>query len=600
MQRLFAHSLHSRSICVALATLALLGGCAAPQTARQVASQPREPVEVGVPGGIEVGIIAINDFHGALEPPRAAVLAPDGQGGAIAVPAGGAAWLASAVDGIKAKHGHSVVVAAGDLTSASQLASSLYLDEPAVGVLNRIGLEFNAVGNHEFDRGWKELLRLQNGGCERNTRLEPCRLERFQGAGYKYLAASTSKADGSPLFPATALKSFGSGAARVTVGFVGLSLSDVPVLVAPDRVAGLTFGDEAEAINRAVPLLRAGGADAVVVLLHQGGKTAGADPDGCEDLTGAIRPILDRLEPGVDVVVSGHTHWQYVCRHGDSGGGTPILLTSAGANGTLVTDITLRIDPAAGRVVAKQAHNVIVQSPGYSSARGDTPNTALYPRFAPRADVAAYVARYTQDAMALIARPVGRISGPAVKPAGDRGQGGPLGNLIADAMLDAGRAAGARIAFTNPFGIRAPLDPEPGGVVTFGQIYAVQPFENELVTMTLTGAQVRAAIEEGLDDAGVQQVLAPSAGLAFTFDMARPSGSRLVALMLDGKPLDPAGSYRVMVASFLAEGGDGFAAFTQGTDRMRGIVDNEAFQQWIAAVPVREVPREERAARIGG
>lgn len=572
-----------------LAILALLGACAGPQAVRHARTAP-----------VEIGIIAINDFHGALEPPRAFVQAPDGKGGTIAVPAGGAAWLASAVDAVKAGHPHSVVVGAGDLTGASQLASSLYLDEPAVGVLNRIGLEFNAVGNHEFDRGWKELLRLQNGGCERQTRLEPCRLERFGGARYRYLSAGTFTADGSTLFPATGLKSFGSGAARVTVGFVGLSLRDVPILVAPDQVSGLAFGDEAEAINRAVPLLRSQGADAVVVLIHQGGRTAGADPDGCDDLTGAIRPILDRLGPGVDVVVSGHTHWQYVCRLGDSGDGTPILLTSAGAHGTLVTDITLRIDPVAGRVVAKQARNVIVQSPGYAGGRGEVPGTALYPRFAPRADVAAYVARYLDDAKALIARPVGRISGPAAKPESDRGQGGPLGNLIADALLDAGRAAGARIAFTNPFGIRAPIDPAPDGTVTFGQVYAAQPFNNELVTMTLTGAQVRAGIEEGLDDQGTPQVLAPSTGLAFRFDPARPAGSRVTSLTLEGKPLDLAADYRVTVASFLAEGGDGFTTFTLGTDRVRGIVDNEALQQWIAAVPVREVPREERAARIGG
>lgn len=569
-----------------LAILALPGACAAPQAARHAQSVP-----------VDVGIIAINDFHGALEPPRAAVAAPDGQGGTVLVPAGGAAWLASAVDAAKARHAHHVVVGAGDLTGASQLASSLYLDEPSVGVLNRIGLEFNAVGNHEFDRGWQELRRLQQGGCERHTRLRPCRLEPFTGARYRYLAASTFRADGSTLFPATGLRRFGTGAARVTIGFVGLSLRDVPTLVAPDRVVGLTFGDEADAINRAVPRLKARGADAVVVLIHQGGRTEGADPDGCAGLTGGIRPILDRLKPGVDVVVSGHTHWQYVCRYGDSGDGTPILLTSAGVNGTLVTDITLRIDPAAGRVVAKQAHNLIVQSP---APRGEVPESGLYPRFAPRPDVAAYVARYVNDAGALVAQPVGRLSGRAARAEGDRGRGGTLGNLIADAFLNAGRGAGVRIAFTNPFCIRAPIDPAPDGTVTFGQVYAAQPFDNDLVTMTLTGAQVRAAIEEGLDEEGAPQVLTPSAGLAFAFDPLRPAGGRVVWLTLDGRPLDPAQGYRVIVASFLAEGGDGFATFRQGTDRVRGAVDNEALRQWIAAVPVREVPQEERTPRVGG
>ena len=580
-----------------VATLALLGACAAPQASHQAASAPA-PV-----APVEVGIIAINDFHGALEPPKASVPAPDGNGGTVPVPAGGGAWLASAVDQLKAGHPNTVVVAAGDLTSASQLASSLYLDEPAVGVMNRIGLEFNAVGNHEFDRGWKELQRLQNGGCEKNGRLQPCQREAFKGATYKYLSASTYRADGTTLFPATGLKTFGSGATKVTVGFIGLSLKDVPILVAPEQIHGLTFGDEAEAINEAIPMLKAEGADAVVVLVHQGGKTSDGLPNGCDELTGEIRPILDRLKPGVDLVVSGHTHWQYVCQYGQGGaqdaGTSPILLTSAGVYGKLVTDITLKIDPVTHRVIAKQARNVIVQSVGYKSGRGDVPNTKLYPQFQPRADVAEYVGGYVDAAAAVIARPVGKLSGPAAKPATEAPTGGPLGNLIADSQLAATRKAGAQIAFTNPFGIRAPLDPAPDGTVNFGQIYAVEPFNNDLVTLTLTGAQVRAVIEEGLDENGTKQVLSPSAGLRFSFDMRRPSGSRLVSLTLNGKPVAAAAKYRVTVVNFLAEGGDGFSTFTKGIEKVRGMIDNEAFQQWIAAVPVRQVPQEDRTRRIG-
>ena len=570
----------------------VVSACAAPQTGGPASTQ-------AATAPVEVGIIAINDFHGALEPPRAAVAAPDGKGGIVPVPAGGAAWLATAVEQIKAGHPNHVVVAAGDLTSASQLASSLHLDEPAIGVMNRIGLEFNAVGNHEFDRGWKELQRLQNGGCEKNTRLEPCQLEQFTGANFKYLSASTFKADGSTLFPATGLKSFGKGKRRVTVGFVGLSLKDVPQLVSPDQLKGLTFGDEAQAINTAVPTLRAQGADAVVVLIHQGGKTTQySDPNGCDELTGAIRPILDRLEPGVDVVVSGHTHWQYVCRY-QSADGNEILLTSAGVYGKLVTDITLSIDPASRRVIASRAHNVIVQSVGFTDGRGNPQPTPLYPQFAPDPEVSTYVQRYVDDAKDLIERPVGRISGPAAKPSGESWMGGPLGNMIADSQVAAASGAGSQMALMNPFGIRAPLDPAADGSINFGQIYKVQPFNNTLITMSLTGAQIRAVFEEGLDDDGAQQVLAPSAGVKMTFDMGRPAGKRVVSLTLNGKPIDPAARYRVTVLNFLAEGGDGYTTFTKGTDRVQGMIDNEAFQQWIAAVPVRDVPQENRTVQIG-
>jgi 5'-nucleotidase len=145
---------------------------------------------------VTVGIAAFNDFHGQLEPPRQSVEMPDGKGGTRQVPAGGAAWLASAIDAVRARYPNHLTVSAGDLTSASQVASSLYLDEPAVGVMNRIGIDFNAVGNHEFDRGRQELLRLQNGGCTQYTARKPCQLETFPGASYRYLAASTLDSQG--------------------------------------------------------------------------------------------------------------------------------------------------------------------------------------------------------------------------------------------------------------------------------------------------------------------------------------------------------------------------------------------------------------------
>lgn len=571
----------------------LVSACATPQGHHQASDQ--SPTATAK-GPIEIGVIAINDFHGALEPPKQTVDAPDGKGNEVSVPAGGAAWLASAVDALKAEHPEHVVVAAGDLTSASQLASSLYLDEPSVGVMNRIGLEFNAVGNHEFDRGWKELKRLQDGGCAKNTRLEPCQLEPFEGAHYKYLAASTVMPDGSTLFPGTGLKTFGTGDRKITIGFIGLSLKTIPTLVAPDRVAGLKFEDEAETINRAVPALKAAGADAVVVLIHQGLRTKGvADPNGCNEAAGDIQPILDRLTPGVDVVVSGHTHWAYICNYTANAAAGPILLTSAGVYGKLVTDITLDFDPTTHKLVNRQAHNLIVQSQAYTSGKGPVPTSTAFPQFQPRADVSAYVKRYKDASLQLVERPVGHLSGPLEKEGeGGVGTGGSLGALIADSQLAATRKSGAQIAFINPFGIRTSLVPAADGTVTFGQIYAVTPFNNQIVTMTLTGAQVRAIVEQGLDDSGDKQILSPSQGMRIAFDMRRPSGSRVTAISLDGKPLDPKKSYRVSVVNFLAEGGDGFAGFKDGTDRVNGPIDIEAFEDWLSAVPVRQVPAEDR------
>lgn len=578
----------------ALLLTLLLSACAAPMATRDL---PRAA------GPVTVGIVAINDFHGALEPPKQSVFVAGGvptpgqpASGTVGVPAGGAAWLASAVDQVRGKYTNHVTVSAGDMISASQIASSLYLDEPSIGVMNRIGMEFNAVGNHEFDRGRDELLRMQNGGCTQHTARKPCQLEPFTGAGFRFLAASTTKEDGTTLFPATGLKSFGKGKRKVTVGFIGLTLKGTPELVSPDGIRGLTFADEAATINAAVPQLKAQGAAAIVVLIHQGGKTDdNTGGSGCTNLKGEITGILDRIDPGVDVVVSGHTHWSYVCEYAAPDPARPILLTSAGVYGSLVTDITLSIDPAARRVVNKRAVNVIVQSEPYTASRGHVPNSDIVPRFAPRPDVADYVARYVDAAKLFAERPVGTLAGPAARrEIGDVDYGGPLAALIADAQLAATRGAGAQISFMNPFGVRAPLVPAADGSVTFGQIYATQPFNNQLVTMTISGADLKALLEQSFIDSGPEQFLTPSAGFAYTVNRTAPAGARVSAMRLDGKPIDPAAKYRVSASDFLSNGGDGFSVFARQTDKVRGISDIEALEAWLKAMPPRAVPQEPR------
>lgn len=553
---------------------------------------------------VTVGIIGLNDFHGTLEPPRTAVLVPaDAENGVKPVPAGGAAFLASAVDSVRGQYRYSITVAAGDMTGASQISSSLFLDEPAVGVLNRIGLDFTAVGNHEFDSGTDELLRKQSGGCAQFTAQKPCQVEPFGGAKFRYLAASTRRSDGTTLFPATATKTFGKGRRAVKVGFIGLTLKDTRSLVSPEGVKGLTFGDEADVINAEVPRLRAAGADVVIVLIHQGGYTSGKpNPSGCESLTGPIKSILDRLGPGVDVVVSGHTHWSYVCDYATINPRQPILLTSAGVSGQLITDITLEVDPVAGRVVSKRARNVIVQSDPYQSPRGFVDEAKELPRFAARPDVAEYVGKYREAAKAYALRPAGRLAGPVDRApsAGFPNQGGPEGNLIADAQLAATSGAGAQIAFMNPFGIRKPIAPEAGSSVNFGAIYAAQPFNNTLITQSLTGAELKAVLEQGFDADGPQQVLTPSAGFSYSIDLSKPIGERVVAMSLNGVPIDPAATYRVTTNSFLAGGGDSFSLFTRQRDAVVGGSDIDALEAWLKAVPPRAVPSEDRVKRVGG
>lgn len=577
--------------CLAMLVMVTISACTAPLAGNRprVANQP-----------VEIGIAAFNDFHGNLEPPRQAVAAPDGNGGAVQVPAGGAAWFASALDSIRAKYMHHLTVSAGDMISASPLASSLYLDEPTIGVMNKLGLDFNAVGNHEFDRGREELLRMQSGGCAKFTNKQPCQIESFTGAKFRYLAASTFLPGGQTLFPASALRTFGKGKRKVKVGLIGLTLKGTAELVDAAKIAGLTFGDEAATINAEVPRLKAAGADAIIVLIHEGGKTSGTpDPQGCAGLAGGIRPILDALHPGVDVVVSGHTHWDHICEYPGRDPARPILLTSAGFYGREITDITLTIDPATHQVLTRRARNVIVQSEPYVSSRGPVAASALFPQFAPRADIAAYVKTYVDASKELAMRPVGKLSGPASKAEGARAStGGTLGNLIADAHLAATRGAGAQIAFTNPFGNRASIVPAADGSVSFGSIYLAQPFGNRLITKTMTGAEIKAAFEQGLDGTRPEQLLAPSKGFAVRFDRTRPPGDRIVSLTLDGVTLDPAARLRVTINSFLASGGDGFSAFIGKPDAVTGAVDLEALEAYLGGAERREVPLENRTEPV--
>ena len=557
-------------------------------------------VQDGSRAPVTVGIAALNDFHGSLEPPRQSALVQDDKGQVVGLPAGGAAYLASAIDAVRARYPNHLTVAAGDLVGGSPITSSLFVDEPAIGALNRMGLDFAAVGNHEFDVGIEELRRKQMGGCDKFTPREPCQVERFAGAQFQYLAANVFTPDGKTLFPGTALHSFGSGRNRVRVGLIGMTLKDTDKLIPPDVASQVRFADEAETANALVGALKRQGADAIVLLIHQGGRTTGApDPDGCEGLNADIRPVLDRLDPRIDVVVSGHTHWSYVCDYAKYNPDKPFLLTSAGVWGGFVTEITLEIEPAANRVVAKRARNIAVQSEAYISPRNPVPIDPRFPAFAPRADVKDYVARYVEAARTYSSRKVGWLAGPAEKSEGElQNTGGPLGNLIADAQLAATRGAGAQIALMNPFGIRRSIAPAADGSVTFGDIYAVQPFNNELFTLTYSGAELKAIFEQGFDADGPEQILAVSAGFSYSYDRSRPVGNRIATMTLNGLAVDPAASFRVTVSNFLANGGDTFSAFTKGRDRTLGPSDIAAFEAWLGSQPPRAAPSEVRTVDL--
>ena len=556
------------------------------------ASNPPAPAPApAAPGSVDVKLIAFNDLHGNLEPPKLSITAPAKAGGTVPVPAGGAAYMASAIASLKEKNPNNAVVSAGDMIGASPLVSALFLDESTIETVNAMKIDFNAVGNHEFDKGQTELLRMKNGGCAKNTALEPCRVNKsFPGANFGFLAANTVKSDGNTLFPATGMKTFTKDGATVKVAFIGMTLKGTPNIVTPAGVAGLSFKDEADTANALIPQLKSQGADAIVVVIHEGGTTTvGYNDKSCTGLSGDILPILNKLDSAVDVVISGHTHRSYVCDYGKTNPAKPFLLTSAGQYGTLLTDINLTIDTRTRKVTAKAADNVIVQGEAYTSGSTTVALTDQYPVFGKNQEVAALISQYLAIAGPLVQRVVGSLTATAIRTQ-TASKESVLGNLIADAQLAATKPVGkgeAQIAFMNPGGVRADLAPAGDGSVTYGQIFAVQPFGNSLVVKTMTGAQIKAVLEQqfnsGSNTTTSPKVLLPSASFTYGYSLSAPAGSRISNMSLNGTAMADGTSYRVTMNSFLATGGDNFTVFNQGTDALGGDQDVDALEAYIKA-----------------
>ncbi len=530
---------------------------------------------------LKVKLIAFNDFHGNLEPPGAVIrapeggLAPDATDRDVAVPAGGGARFATLVKVLAARNPNHAIVSSGDMIGASPLVSALFLDEPTIEAMNLIGVDFNSVGNHEFDRGVAELKRKQTGGCERLVvSLEPCRGgHRFEGAKFQYLAANViDKATGQPIFPAYGIKIFEG----VKIGFIGLTLKGTDQIVDPAGITSVEFRDEASTINARAAELRAQGVNTIVVLIHEGGfSKARLNEKTCPGLTGDILPILDRLDPSIDVVASAHTHQPYVCTY------RSFLLTSAASYGRLITDIDLEIDRSTGRVLRKSAVNRIV----VSDAFGDVRDQAAYPVLDRDPVVAAHISAYAASVAPFASRQVGSAQGPLSNREDASGQSA-LGSIIADAELEATRPVGARFALLNPGSVRAPIDNGPDGAVTYGALFRAQPFGNNLMTVTLSGAQIKAVLEQQWLPARQQtQILQVSHNFSYSYDVDRPMGARILAetIRLDGAPIVLTADYRVTINSFMASGGDGFTVLIDGRDKIVGLIDVDASEAYFKA-----------------
>jgi len=487
-------------------------------------------------------LVAISDLHGHLTPPvgRLGSATIDGRD----VPVGGVAYLATHV--ANGPRESTFFVSSGDLFGASPLISSLYRDEPTVEVMNAMGLRFNALGNHEFDRGVAALQRLAFGDST------------FPGAKFPFLGANVTLRGENRAFAPSYFVECGAPANRVRIAFIGLPLRGTPGVTTLGKELPVDFGDEAEAVNREVERLAKSDVTLFAVALHDGGIPSGTDPNECGIDSGYFRSMIDRFDPRVKLVLSGHTHKGYICRFGDR------LVTSTEPYGRMYTRVTATFD-GTGLYRDLTAKNFYVTQD-----------------VAPNPEVQAIVTQYEERAKPEREKVVGHLREALTDKTNDTGES-PLGLLIADAQLEATRgpkAGRADVAFMNPGGVRSDLTPGAKGVVTFEQAHAVQPFGNRVVTMTLTGAQIFELLEAQFQERKFR-LLFPSHGFEYVYDASKSKGRRIVSAKLDGRALDPKKTVRVTVNSFLAQGGDAFSVLEKGTDRVSGVNDLLALTAYL-------------------
>lgn len=512
----------------------------------------------------ELSIFSINDFHGHIQPKSPTPLMPrlpDPKTGEIKPQAaGGAAYLATVLNGLRAQRPNSVFVAAGDLMGASPQLSSLLADEPTLSALSAMGLDASSLGNHDLDAGLTELLRKTRGECGATGCLWP----EFKGAAFPYLAVNMLDAEtGKTILPTHKIVTVGG----LKIALVGAVTRDTPKVIVAKAIRGLKFVDEADSMNALIPQLRAEGAQLLVAIMHEGAVTEGPanDPSyACEGLRGRGIDVAQRLDPAYGIIISGHTHNAYTCKINGR------LLVQAGSFGGWITESRLSVN-AAGQVLDAQAINYPVLQ------ATNVPNPAFV----------ALVQRAAMLTDTVRNRPINTLTSGAVRnpvaPYGDS----TLGNLITDAQLAYAKRRGvADVAMINSGGIRADLTVETGKPVTLSDLFAIQPFSNELIVMTLTGAQLRDVVLRQLPKTSAPRRFAQvSNNFRFVWSQAADGTPKLESLTLDGQPLVDTKDYRVVVNNFMAEGGDDLSVFRQGRDKVNLGVDLDALVEWVAENP---------------
>ena len=538
------------ALATATAAALTLGGVASAQAAPPDGLPPQAKSKALV----EINLFSFNDFHGRIE-----------QSGS----AGGVAALSTAVKQFEAENPNTVVAAAGDLIGASTFTSFIQQDNPTIDGLNAAGLDVSAVGNHEFDQGFDDLTGRV-----------------MDRADWEYLGANVyEKGTTDPALPEYWVEEFDG----VSVGFVGAVTDELPSLVSPAGIESIDVGAPVEAANRVADQLSDGDdengeADIVVMLVHEGAATTSVE--SATDPDSRFGQLVLGANDNIDAIVSGHTHLAY--NHVIDG--RPVI--SSGQYGERFSNMEITYNKKSDKLMRME--NTI-----YTMAiRDDEGDVVDYlfeqdPDVVPIVDAAVDVAEelgsvVLGDAAGLFGRAV--RADPATSSSFPENRGGEstLGNFVADVQLWALNVDGTRsvdITFMNPGGLRADL---ASGEVTYAEAAAVQPFANTLVSMDLTGAQIKSVLEEQWQPAGASRPflkLGVNAAFTYTYDPTAAQGSRITEMRLNGELIDPAATYSVGVNSFLASGGDNFFTLDDGANKAdSGKIDLESMVDYFAAL----------------
>jgi 5'-nucleotidase len=505
----------------------------------------------------DIQLLGVNDFHGNLEPPRQV----DGR------TVGGAAYLASYLNEYEADNPkRTITVHAGDLVGATPLISSYFHDEPTIYAANLMGFDVGTLGNHEFDEGGEEMLRLINGGQRDDGKQfkdgpdgTPVNTSdpNFPGADFPYVAANTVYKDSgrTVLPPYQVVKR-----QDIKVGFIEVTTLETPRIVTPDAVAPFRYLDISNTVNRYARRLEAQGVESIVVLAHAGGIQTSA-----QEATGEIIDETSQMSDAVDVVVAGHTHTML----NNTVDGK--LVVEAFSYGTAFDAVNMRVDRKTKDVLSASADIVTT----YDDA------------VAPDPVVARLVSDYRTRISPISERVVGTASQDLTRTEDSDGESA-LGDLIADAQRD---FAGTDLAFMNPGGIRADI---ASGPVTFGDLFAVQPFDNQVVRMELTGDQIYRLLEQQFEVNRILQV----SGLEYSYDASKPSGQRITSATVNGSQIDRNATYTVAANSFLATGGDGFTVLKEGQNQQSLGNDADALEEYISGLAQPFGPPADFGSRI--